>query len=460
MKLTICFKGANSLNSLKIAVVGSGISGLSASWLLSQRHEVTLIEATARIGGHSNTVDCPTSEGNVPVDTGFIVYNDATYPNLTALFDYLSVPTANSAMGFGVSLQGGAYEYSGAGISHLIGHVGNLVSLRHWRMIRDLVRFFRSAAQYRNVVGEDVSLGQFLNDHGYSRDFMDLHLLPVAGAIWSSHPQQMLDYPARCFLQFFENHGLLNFYDRPQWRTVTGGSREYVQRLLGDSRMRVVTNCPVKTVERSSSAITVHGAGGFRESFDHIVIGTHADQAQAMLAHPTQVETHCLSAFQYANNRAVLHSDETLMPRRKKLWSSWNFVSDGAANSGSGSVTYWMNALQPLATKTNLFVTLNPSREPKVETIVQEFDYAHPIFNAQTSAMQKRLWSIQGQNRTWFCGAHFGAGFHEDGLQSGLAVAEQLGGALRPWNVENQSGRIHVTPVTQQQKPIQLEAAE
>jgi uncharacterized protein len=448
------------LNSLKIAVIGSGISGLSAAWLLSQRHDVTLIEGDSRIGGHSNTVECSTDQGSVPVDTGFIVYNTATYPNLTALFDYLNVSTSPSDMGFAVSLKGGSYEYSGKGISQLLGGIGNLANPSHWRMMADLVRFFRNAGSEGREIGENVSLGQFLSNHGYSRAFIDLHLLPVAGAIWSSSPQHMLDYPAKCFLRFFENHGLLNFYDRPQWRTVTGGSREYVQRLMSDSRMRIITNCPVHNIARSANGVTIQSTNAYRESFDHVVVATHADQALTMLANPTEMEAHCLSAFRYAANRAILHSDETLMPRRKRLWSSWNYVSDGATEPDSNTVTYWMNALQPLATKTNLFVTLNPQRLPRKETIAQEFSYGHPIFNSATEKMQKQLWSLQGQNRTWFCGAHFGAGFHEDGLQSGLAVAEQLGGSLRPWNVANQNSRIHVTPLAALPKPYHLAAAE
>jgi uncharacterized protein len=448
------------LNPLKIAVVGSGIAGLSAAWLLSQRHDVTLIEGDSRIGGHSNTVDCETSDGSIPVDTGFIVYNDMTYPNLTALFEYLNVPTAASNMGFGVSLNRGAYEYSGAGISHLFGGLANLANPDHWRMMRDLVRFFRTASRQGGSLADDITLGDFVKRGGYSTAFIDLHLLPVAGAIWSSTPNQMLDYPARSFLTFFENHGLLKFYNRPQWRTVVGGSREYVQRLVGDSLMRTATNCPVRSIERSDLGVTLFGDNEYRESFDHVVIGAHADQALAMLANPTEQESQILSAFRYTTNRAVLHRDETLMPRRRRLWSSWNYVSDTDASEGSGAVTYWMNALQPLATKTDLFVTLNPTREPMRDQVEQEFTYTHPVFNTQTGAAQKHLCSLQGQNRTWFCGAHFGSGFHEDGLQAGLAVAEQLGGSLRPWNVANQSGRIHVLPHMQQPKPHQLEAAE
>ena len=448
------------MNYLKIAVIGSGISGLSAAWLLSQRHAVTLIEENARIGGHANTVDCVTPEGRVAVDTGFIVYNSSTYPNLTALFDYLNVATSPSDMGFGVSLRAGSYEYSGAGACQLLGNISNLANPRHWRMVRDLVRFFRTAAQQAKRISEDVSLGQFLSGHGYSQDFINLHLLPVAGAIWSSAPNQMLDYPATCFLRFFENHGLLNFYERPQWRTVTGGSREYVQRLVSDSRMRIITSCPVRSIVRRAESVTLLGASGYVETFDHVVIATHADQAHSLLASPTPAEDDCLAAFSYSTNRAVLHRDESLMPRRRRFWSSWNYVSDGDAGCGSSTITYWMNALQPLAIKTNLFVTLNPQREPASDGVAQEFSYTHPIFNQKTGRIQRQLWSLQGHNRTWFCGAHFGAGFHEDALQSGLAVAEQLGSTLRPWNIQNQNGRIHVSPTEQRSTSYYLEAAE
>jgi uncharacterized protein len=445
------------LSSLKIAVVGSGISGLSAAWLLSQRHNVTLIEADKRIGGHSNTFICPTPQGNVPVDTGFIVYNDRTYPNLSALFDYLSVPTADSKMGFAVSLGKGAYEYSGAGLMSLVGHTSNLLNPSHLRMMRDLVRFFSSSAAEGMKLHENISLVEFMQTQKYSQEFIDLHLLPMAGAIWSCTPSQMLSYPAKCFLRFCENHGLLNFYDRPTWRTVESGSIEYVQRLIGDSRMKIITDCPITKIDRNGFNVMISGAKDYHESFDHVVIATHADQALKMLSDPTSAESHMLSPFHYSKNRATLHHDESFMPRRKRLWSSWNYVSQ-TAKADEASVTYWMNALQPLNTKTNIFVTLNADRQPNA--VVEEFEYTHPVFNSETSKMQKHLWSLQGQNRTWFCGAHFGSGFHEDGLQSGLAVAEQLGGALRPWNLAKPDGRIHTTAVTPREKPNFLEAAE
>jgi uncharacterized protein len=257
------------LNSLKIAVIGSGISGLSAAWLLSQRHDVTLIEADDRIGGHSNTFMCPTPDGQIPVDTGFIVYNNQTYPNLSALFEYLCVPTADSNMGFAVSLGKGKYEYSGAGLTSLIGHTSNLLNPSHYRMIRDLIRFFKNASAKIESLGEDVSLAEFVRAQNYSQEFIDLHLLPMAGAIWSCTPDQMLNYPAKCFLRFCDNHGLLNFYDRPTWRTVEGGSTEYVQRLMADSRMQIITACPVQKIIRNGFNVIIEGIKGYRESFDH-----------------------------------------------------------------------------------------------------------------------------------------------------------------------------------------------
>jgi uncharacterized protein len=445
------------LVSLKIAVVGSGISGLSAAWLLSQRHDVTLIEADDRIGGHSNTFMCPTPEGVIPIDTGFIVYNNQTYPNLSSLFEYLSVPTAESKMGFAVSLGNGTYEYSGAGLTSLIGHTSNLLNPSHLRMIRDLVRFFRNASAKIQGLADDVSLSEFMRTQNYSQEFIDLHLLPMAAAIWSCTPDQMLDYPAKCFLRFCNNHGLLNFYDRPPWRTVEGGSIEYVRRLIADSRMQIITACPIQKITRNGFNVLVEGTKGYRETFDQIVIATHADQALKMLTAPTAEETNILSPFQYSKNTAILHHDESFMPRRKRLWSSWNYVGENQ-KTNSASVTYWMNELQPLKTKKNIFVTLNAKHKP--HSILKEFEYTHPVFNEQTSKMQKQLWSLQGTHRTWFCGAHFGSGFHEDGLQSGLAVAEQLGGMLRPWNLAKPDDRVHVTSAIPRERPNFLEAAE
>ena len=446
------------MDPLKIAVVGSGISGLSAAWLLSQRHTVTLIESDDRLGGHSHTVDCLMDGVPVAIDTGFIVYNQGTYPNLTALFEHLKLPTTGTSMGFGVSLDGGRYEYSGNGALQMLGHLSNLSDPGHWRMLRDVARFFRTARIQALGVGGDVSLGQFMAEQGYSSDFVRRHLLPMAGAIWSCEPQRMLAYPARSFLKFFDNHGLLKFVNRPQWRTVTGGSREYVHRLMAGKRIRTLTGCQVTSIKRRNAQIHLHAKNDFHETFDHVVLGAHADQALAMLGDPTPEEQRCLSAFPYARNRVVLHRDASFMPRRRRLWSSWNYQSSG--EESTGAVTYWMNALQPLPASTNFFVTVNPPREPLAGTVEREFVYEHPVFTVETAQEQQRLWALQGKRSTWFCGAYFGAGFHEDGLQAGLAVAEQLGDLKRPWSVSNPSGRIHVHQRTLASPPLQFEAAE
>lgn len=446
------------MTPLKIAVVGSGISGLSAAWLLSQRHNVTLLEADSRLGGHSHTVDCRVDGASVAVDTGFIVYNRLTYPNLTALFDHLNVPTAESNMGFAVSLADGRIEYSSNGALPMLGSLRNLADASHWRMLRDIVRFFRTAASQACGLGDHVTLGQFIADQGYSQDFVDRHLLPSAGAIWSAPPRQMLDYSARAFLTFFDNHGLLKFVDRPQWRTVVGGSREYVQRLLADRHVRALTGCRVTRIERLKDAVTLHAENGFQETFDHVVVAVHADQALTMLDDPAPDERRFLQAFRYTRNRAVLHRDETFMPRRRWLWSSWNYLSD--ADTSASTVSYWLNALQPLPTSTNFFVTLNPHREPADGTIERDLSYDHPVFTPETTRVQRQLWSLQGRRRTWFCGAHFGAGFHEDGLQAGLAVAEQLGAVKRPWTLAEPSTRIHVSPRLSFAEPEFVEAAE
>ncbi len=447
------------MKSRHIAVVGSGISGLSAAWALSKRHRVTVIEAANRLGGHSNTVECNIDGQTVAVDTGFIVYNPPAYPNLSALFTHLKVPTATSQMSFAVSLGGGAYEYAGANLVQLIGHPGNLLDLGHWRLIRDIPRFFRSAAAALPELSDHLSIGEFLDREGYSPGFRDRHLLPMAAAIWSAAAGDMGGYPARAFIRFFANHGLLQIANRPQWRTVAGGSRQYVSRLVSDGRFEIMTRTPVRSVRRSSAGVTVT-AGGSQLEFDDVVIATHADQALAMLADATAEERRILPAFRYSRNRAILHRDEGLMPKRKYLWSSWNYLGNLAPGATGGSaVTYWMNALQPLPTRSAVFVSLNPPREPRPETMLAEFDYAHPIFDAAAMAAQREIWALQGVQHTWFCGAHFGSGFHEDGLQAGLAVAEQLGGVRRPWTLDGESDRIHLK-IPPGPRPPLLVAAE
>lgn len=443
-----------------IAVVGSGISGLSAAWLLSKRHRVTLIESEARPGGHSNTVDCDIDGTEVAVDTGFIVYNPPAYPNLTALFNQLEVPTAPSTMSFSVSMGDGAYEYAGSSLAQLVGQPRNLLNAGHWRMIRDIPRFFRSTMRKLPTLPEHVTIAQFLESEGYSDYFMDRHLLPMAGAIWSAAPGDMRDYPARAFLRFFDNHGLLRIRNRPHWRTVRGGAREYVARLIQDGLFETRLRTPIAAIRRTADGVLVRAVSGEEQLYDDVVLATHADQALALLADPSAEERRLLACFRYSKNRAILHRDEGLMPRSRRLWSSWNYLAAlPPQETTTSAVTYWMNSLQPLCVKAPLFVSLNPLREPDLDRVLAEFDYTHPIFDPAAMAAQKQLWKIQGARKTWFCGAYFGSGFHEDGIQSGLAAAEGLGGVRRPWSVDNESGRIHLAS-RQPETPHVQEAAE
>ncbi len=430
-----------------IAVVGSGISGLSAAWLLSQKHRVTLIEADARPGGHSNTVDCEVDGVDVAVDTGFIVYNPPAYPNLTALFSHLEVPTALSNMSFAVSMGNGTFEYAGSGLAQLVGQPSNLLSPGHWQLMRDIPRFFRTTLAKLPTISDDMTIAQFLKAEGYSEYFLERHLLPMAGAIWSAAPGDMRDYPAKAFLRFFNNHGLLKITGRPLWRTVKGGSREYVSRLIRSGSFETRLRTPVTSIRRGPNGVTIRARSGEEQTYDDVVIAAHADQALALLSDATPEERRLLSCFRYSKNRAILHRDDRLMPKRKRLWSSWNYLSEMPPHSATTSaVTYWMNKLQPLPVETPLFVSLNPLEEPRMEKVLAEFDYAHPIFDPAAMAAQRDLWKIQGARRTWFCGAYWGSGFHEDGIQAGLAAAEALGGVRRPWSVTDESGRIHLAP--------------
>ncbi|MGA0604174.1 NAD(P)/FAD-dependent oxidoreductase [Caulobacter sp. KR2-114] len=442
-----------------VAVIGAGIAGLSAAWLLCQAPasrigSVTLFEQAARAGGHSHTVEAPGRAGGapIPVDMGFIVYNEANYPNLTAMFDHIGAPTKLSDMSFAVSLDDGRLEYGGNDVFALFAQWRNLVRPRFWSMLGDLVRFYREApGQACALDSRMTSLGDYLGEEGYGRAFQDDHLLPQAAAIWSASVGAVRDLPAAAFIRFCENHGLLQILNRPVWRTVDGGSREYVRRLtaaIGESpRGALQLGDAVKAVRRGPEGVWLRMASGRLERFDQVVIATHADQGLALLEAPDAEERARVGAFAYTRNLAVLHTDPALMPRRRRTWSAWNYV--GQTRPGGDRelcVTYWMNRLQGLPAEHPLFVTLNPARAPDPVRVIRTEVYEHPLFDAAAMRAQKHLWSLQGRGGVWWCGAWFGAGFHEDGLQSGLAVAEALGGARRPWAVERESGRIHLPP--------------
>lgn len=429
---------------LKIAVVGSGVSGLSCAWALSQRHNVTLIEADNRIGGHAHTVNVKTENGPVAVDTGFIVFNTWTYPNFTAMMDYLDQPVTPTQMSFAITADAGRYEYSGNHLGTLFGTPRQWLSPTHWRMMLDLLRFYRKAESHVPLVREGTSLGQYLSDYGYGEHFIQRHILPMSGAIWSATPDQIAAYPFHAFIRFFTNHRLFELGNRPDWHTVTGGSREYVTKLIEDSRFTSRVSTPVTKVERHRDSVQLHFGEASSEMFDQVVLATHADTAYNMLERPTSKEHELLSVFKTSANTVYLHRDKSLMPQNKRFWSGWNYILRNNSASTTPEVTYWMNALQKLQSTEEHFVSLNPVIKPDLKLIDGTYSYRHPLFNDATLAAQTHLWSLQGVDRVWYCGAWFGAGFHEDGLQAGLAVAEQLGGVRRPWNVENESSRIHL----------------
>jgi hypothetical protein len=436
---------------LKIAVIGQGIAGMSAAWLLSQGHRVTVYEAERRFGGHSLTVDAPSAAGSTPVDMGFIVYNEANYPNLTALFHHLEVPTAFTDMSFGVSLDDGDLEYASTDLFTLFAQRRNLLRPRFWSMLSDVVRFSRQAPSHACALDASMtSLGEYLGAAGYGQPFQDDHILPQAAAIWSASVEAVRELPAAAFIRFFENHGLLKILDKPLWRTVVGGSRQYVSRLTASVRAGARLGCAATRIERTAGGVLVRDESGHVERYDQVVLACHADQGLRLLAQPTPAQEAIVGAFSYTRNVAVLHSDPSFMPKRRKAWSSWNYLGDSAPDGRRRlCVTYWMNLLQDLPHETPLFVTLNPVRDVDPTRIIRTEEFDHPLFDAAALKAQKKLWSVQGEDGIWWCGAYAGAGFHEDGLQSGLAVAEALGGARRPWTVANESGRIYLGETAQ-----------
>lgn len=440
---------------MKVAVVGSGITGLASAWLLGRRHRVTLFEQNERLGGHAHTVTVGHGDRSIAVDTGFIVYNDRNYPNLVALFQALDVPTEGSDMSFSVSVDGGAREWSGQNPLTLFAQPTNLLRPSFHRMLRDVLRFNREGAE--DLIDgrvDGLTMGDYLDRGGYSDLFRRDYLLPMAAAIWSSPMDGILAFPATSLLRFFHNHGLLTVSDQPKWRTVTGGSVAYVDRLAADLRGEIRTSCPIVSVARTSGGVVLHDAHGQSEQFDEVVLAVHGDQAFRLLADPSPQETHVLKRVSYRPNRVVLHRDSKLMPRRRRAWASWNYLSDGADGSvRRDCVTYWMNRLQNIDRRYPLFVTVNPTSEPDPARVFGEFTYRHPQFDRSAVAAQSDLAMIQGARNTWYCGAWCGYGFHEDGLRAGLSVAMALG-ARPDWTTD-------VTPAgyTDSRQPDRLMAA-
>lgn len=421
----------------RIAVVGAGISGLASAWLLSQKHQVTLFEAGNYLGGHTNTVDVTLEGKTHPVDTGFLVFNEKTYPNLMALFALLGVDSVETGMSFAVSLENPDLEWAGSNLATVFGQKRNLVNRKFWSMLSDILRFNREAVAWLTSHPDNQrSLRDFLRDGRYSSPFAEWYLLPMAAAIWSCPTGQMLDTPLATFVRFCQNHGLLQVFDRPLWRSVKGGGRQYVRKLaaqLDDIRLA----CPVRAVSREGGWLKVSHAGG-SEHFDQVVMACHSDQALAILGFAaSDAQREILAAIRYQPNRAVLHTDRKLLPRDEKLWSAWNyFAGSGELGEQPVAVSYLINRLQPLPFKTPVVVTLNPAREPDQAKVIAEFEYAHPIFDGPAITAQQRLAEVQGENGIWLAGAWGSYGFHEDGLKSALRVANGLG-IHAPWQGES-----------------------
>jgi len=410
----------------RVAIVGSGISGLVAAHLLHPDHAVTVFEAGAYVGGHTNTVDV----GGTPVDTGFIVYNERTYPNFTRLLAQLGVPTQPSSMTFSVRCERTGIEWNGTNLNTLFAQRRNLLRPRFLRMVRDILRFNREAPRALDNGVAALPLGEFVARGGYSRPFVEHYLLPMGSAIWSMPERRLLAFPTGFFVRFFHNHGMLSVDDRPEWRVVQGGSREYVKKLVAPFRDRIRLNTPVHSVRRFDDRVEVHAglarrsgagaeAGDAFGTFDEVVLACHSDQALRLLAEPTEAEREILGALPYQGNRAVLHTDTRLLPRTRRAWAAWNYHARGERDAPVG-VTYNMNILQSLRTDATYCVSLNRDEAVAAESVVRSIDYEHPVYSTGGVRAQARHGEINGSNRTRFCGAYWGYGFHEDGVVSAL----------------------------------------
>ena len=412
----------------RIAIVGSGIAGLGAAWLLhKQGHAVTVFEAEPRAGGHTHTVDVTLEGVTHPVDTGFLVFNDRTYPHLVSLFDELDVPSVSSEMSFSVRDDRTGLEWAGTNVGTLFARPANALSPAFWSMLADILRFNReTTAALAAGTLPATTLGAYLDANGYRRPFRNGYLVPMAAAIWSSPAREILGFPLPTFVRFCHNHGLLTIDDRPLWRTVRGGGRVYVDRIvarLPDVRL----GCPARNVRRHGDVVTIDSPSRRGERFDGVVLACHSDQALSLLADPSADERRLLSQVRYQPNRVVLHTDAALLPRRRRAWAAWNYLAaDDPGGQRPVSVSYLINKLQPLPFRAPVIVTLNPAIEPDPRKVLREFEYSHPLLDSHAVAAQDAIARRQGRHRTWYAGAWLGYGFHEDGLKSAHAVAASV----------------------------------
>ncbi len=413
---------------MKVAVIGAGISGLTAAHLASVDHEVTVFEKSERIGGHTATVDVDYLGERHAIDTGFIVFNDRTYPNFIKLLNSLNVPFKNSSMGFSVSNSSTGLEYAGNSVGSLFAQKRNVFSPSFLWMLKEIVRFNKLATRHseKGVLGTKLSLGDYLKENGFSGRFCFDYLIPMGSAIWSASFSQVMSFPAKFFIDFFCNHGLLTIFDKPQWYVIQGGSRSYLPALTQRFRDSIELNADIDKVYRSEDSVVVMMKGGEERSFDHVIFSSHSDQALGLLGDASASEEEILGAIRYQENSVVLHSDERLMPKDKKVWSSWNYVSKGRQED-LPTLTYNMNILQGLDSAHTFFVSLNADGLIDSNKVIARFSYAHPQFSVEAFNAQKRKSEICGINRTSFCGAYWSSGFHEDGVVSAIDALQGIG---------------------------------
>ena len=417
---------------MKIAIIGSGISGLSSALLLSQKHNITLFESNNRFGGHANTVEIMHKENVIPVDTGFIVYNKLNYPNLVSFFDFLKVETIDSDMSFAVSARDGQLEYSGS-MKGIFAQKKNFFNLKFYRMLKDIIIFFIFGYKYAFQFKESESLGEYVKRCNFSKEFINDHLIPMSSAIWSCPEKEILNFPAKTLLTFFKNHQLINFIFRPKWRTVKGGSKQYVnkviEKLSSDAKNKLILNSKIKSVYCKNDKIEINLEES-TEIFDKVIMATHPDQTIKLIKNLDEQSTDILRKFKYQKNIVYLHSDSSLMPKNKKTWSSWNYIS--SKSEEKSSLTYWMNLLQKINNSLNVFVSLNPYITPIKSLTYKKIIYEHPIFNTQTNEAQKKMTEIQGKNNIFYAGAWLRYGFHEDGIMSAVNISSLLNIKI-PW---------------------------
>jgi len=412
----------------KIAIVGTGISGLTAAHYLNRHHEITVYEREPRIGGHTRTLVVRHGDRRIPVDTGFIVYNERNYPNMTRLFRELGVAVEKSNMSFALTVRDGWLEWGAENANAIFGQRRNLFRPEFFRLFGQVLKFNARALEAVEA-NPDLSLGELIASMGLGDWFRWYYLLPMAGAIWSCPPRQMMAFPAATFVNFFANHGLLSATGQPQWYTVTGGSQNYVDKITGRFENRIRANCGAVSVRREGEGIVVRDALGQNETYDHVVLASHADESLKLLTDATGEERQALGAFQYQRNRAILHKDPQFMPKRRRCWASWVYHSDGNGDDAAITMSYWMNRLQNIDRNYPLFVTLNPERAIPEEHTFNEHMFTHPVFDQAAVAAQPRVKAMQGARNIWFCGAYLGYGFHEDGHASGLQVANGVNAA-------------------------------